>query len=109
MVASSDGSGVLAAAGRRTSTEGLIHWIRQVESLTERYDYTLLLECAENYVCELGDAELWEDLIHLAKTIIQEDSHQRLKQLKWSLKQVHLSSEDWHQLPHLGVAMSLSD
>ena len=32
----------------------MIHWIRQVESLTERYDYTLLLECAENYVCEVS-------------------------------------------------------
>ena len=34
----------------------MIHWIRQVESLTERYDYTLLLECAENYVCEVSKA-----------------------------------------------------
>ena len=36
----------------------MIHWIRQVESLTERYDYTLLLECAENYVCEVSKAIL---------------------------------------------------
>jgi len=93
------GYGSKASAAQNGS---LIHWIRQVESLSERYDYTLLLECAENYVCELADAELWDDLIHLAKTIIQEDSHQRLNHLKWPLKQVHLTSEDWHQIPHLG-------
>ena len=48
----------------------MIHWIRQVESLTERYDYTLLLECAENYVCEVSKAILciiliWANLTDL--------------------------------------------
>ena len=85
-------------------------WIRQIESLTERFDYTLLLECSENYVCELHDEELWEDLIRLAKNIMDEENRQhpsiRLKKLKWPKKQVHFTCENWHQLPHVGEAAS---
>ena len=29
------------------------NWIRQVESLADQFDYTLLMECSENYVCQV--------------------------------------------------------
>ena len=62
---------ILARIKKNTHFGGsMIHWIRQVESLTERYDYTLLLECAENYVCEVSKAILciiliWANLTDL--------------------------------------------
>ena len=37
----------------RNHLKGAKNWIRQVENLTDRYDYTLLMECSENYVCEV--------------------------------------------------------
>ena len=57
---------------------------------------------------KLADAELWEDLIRVAKDISQspdKDPQQLLKQnfilgKKWPTKRVHLRSEDWHQVPH---------
>ncbi len=47
-------------AGRSKTSINDLHWIRQVESLTERFDYTLLLECAENYVCEVSQLARFE-------------------------------------------------
>ena len=35
------------------SDAGRIGWLRQVEALTELYDYSLLLECTQNYACEV--------------------------------------------------------
>ena len=36
------------------SDAGRIGWMRQVEALTDLYDYSLLLECTENYACEVN-------------------------------------------------------
>ena len=35
------------------------NWIRQVESLADQFDYTLLMECSENYVCQVKNGSGW--------------------------------------------------
>ena len=42
--------------------KGSKNWIRQIETLADRFDYTLLMECSENYVCEVGKLSLRTDI-----------------------------------------------
>ena len=56
----------------------------------------------------MADSELWEDLIRVAKDIIQQknSSDEALSKKficrQWPLKRIKLNHEDWHQLPHVG-------
>ena len=43
------------------------NWIRQVESLADQFDYTLLMECSENYVCQVKKMAVVDHLVRFAK------------------------------------------
>jgi len=53
----------------------------------------------------LSDAELWEELIEMAKNIcdLDQDPLKIWAKACCEVKRVHLKSEDWHQVPHSGA------
>lgn len=61
------------------------------------------------FCIQIADAELWDDLIRMAKEIVekQRDPKEALSSdficKSWTLKQTQLSDEDWHQIPHTGA------
>ena len=71
--------------------------------------YDLFSFSQNMFFLKLADEELWEDLIHLAKAMIQTDDHQQTERIlqkrlcsQWPVKQVQLRQDDWHLLPHTG-------
>ena len=57
------------------SDAGRIGWLRQVEALTELYDYSLLLECTQNYACEVNFLILKPKIVKIQLTTKLRKTH----------------------------------
>ena len=57
---------------------------------------------------QVADAELWEDLIHVAKDIVHNSiSAEKILSNNficrhWPIKKIKINHESWHQIPHIG-------